>query len=215
MKKSKTFIAILTFMLLSTMLSLQSFAGGLPIHSEINKALKSVVKEKNGGFGLNMWATVVDRDGVVKAVVFSGSDRGEQWPGSRIISAQKANTANAFSLPELALSPRSDPRGLLQTGNAPGSGRSEEVVVRVSAQGCRLDEEAELTVSKTEVVGVLLAGGLSRRMGGGDKGLMDLGGRTMLARVIDRLRLQVGQARPKRSLVLAQAAAGHVARNTH
>lgn len=49
-----------------------------------------------------------------------------------------------------------------------------------------------MTVSKTEVVGVLLAGGLSRRMGGGDKGLMDLGGRTMLARVIDRLRPQVG-----------------------
>jgi hypothetical protein len=36
--------------------------------------------------------------------VFSGNDRGDQWPGSRIISAQKANTANAFSLPELALS---------------------------------------------------------------------------------------------------------------
>lgn len=29
---------------------------------------------------------------------------GEQWPGSRVISAQKANTANAFSLPGLALS---------------------------------------------------------------------------------------------------------------
>jgi hypothetical protein len=29
---------------------------------------------------------------------------GDQWPGSRAISAQKANTANAFSLPEFALS---------------------------------------------------------------------------------------------------------------
>jgi len=28
----------------------------------------------------------------------------DQWPGSRVISAQKANTANAFSLPALALS---------------------------------------------------------------------------------------------------------------
>jgi uncharacterized protein GlcG (DUF336 family) len=51
-----------------------------------------------------MWATLVDRDGVVKAVAFSGDNRGEQWPGSRVISAQKANTANAFSLPGLALS---------------------------------------------------------------------------------------------------------------
>jgi uncharacterized protein GlcG (DUF336 family) len=42
---------------------------------------------------------VVNRDGEVCAVVFSGNDRGDQWPGSRVISAQKANTANAFSLP--------------------------------------------------------------------------------------------------------------------
>lgn len=28
----------------------------------------------------------------------SDSNRGAQWPGSRVISAQKANTANAFSL---------------------------------------------------------------------------------------------------------------------
>jgi uncharacterized protein GlcG (DUF336 family) len=45
-----------------------------------------------------MWATIVDRDGVVCAVAFSGVNRGAQWPGSRVISAQKANTANAFSL---------------------------------------------------------------------------------------------------------------------
>ncbi len=51
-----------------------------------------------------MWGTVVNRDGVVCAVAFSGSDRGSQWPGSRAISAQKANTANAFSLPKLSLS---------------------------------------------------------------------------------------------------------------
>lgn len=41
------------------------------------------------------------------------------------------------------------------------------------------------------VAGVVLAGGLSRRMGGGDKTLLDLGGRSMLARVIDRLAPQV------------------------
>ena len=47
---------------------------------------------------------LVNRDGVVCAVAFTGDDRGDQWPGSRVISAQKANTANAFSLPALALS---------------------------------------------------------------------------------------------------------------
>jgi len=50
-----------------------------------------------------MWATIVNRDGEVTSVSFSGNDRGDQWPGSRAISAQKANTANAFSLPGLAL----------------------------------------------------------------------------------------------------------------
>ena len=41
------------------------------------------------------------------------------------------------------------------------------------------------------VVGLLLAGGLSRRMGGGDKNLRTLGGRTILERVIDTVRPQV------------------------
>lgn len=42
-------------------------------------------------------------------------------------------------------------------------------------------------------VGVLLAGGQSRRMGGGDKGLLEIGGKTMLAHVIDRLAPQVAR----------------------
>lgn len=42
-----------------------------------------------------------------------------------------------------------------------------------------------------EVLGVILAGGLATRMGGGDKGLLRLGGRPLLAHVIDRLRPQV------------------------
>jgi len=41
------------------------------------------------------------------------------------------------------------------------------------------------------VAGVLLAGGLSRRMGGGDKCLRPLGGRPLLARIADRLAPQV------------------------
>jgi molybdopterin-guanine dinucleotide biosynthesis protein A len=41
------------------------------------------------------------------------------------------------------------------------------------------------------VIGVVLAGGLARRMGGGDKGLHLLGDRPLLAHVLDRLRPQV------------------------
>jgi len=78
--------------------------GGLPSHAALRFALTQAQSQQNGGFGLEMWGTVVNRDGVVCAVAFTGSDRGQQWPGSRVISAQKANTANAFSLPGLALS---------------------------------------------------------------------------------------------------------------
>ena len=43
--------------------------------------------------------TVVSRAGIGCAVAVTGKARGDQWPGSRVISAQKANTANEFSLP--------------------------------------------------------------------------------------------------------------------
>src|SRR6059058_4547257 len=77
---------------------------GLPSHGALKNALTLARNQANGGFNLDMWATAVNRDGLVCAVAFTGSDRGQQWPWSRVISAQKANTANAFSLPGLALS---------------------------------------------------------------------------------------------------------------
>lgn len=43
------------------------------------------------------------------------------------------------------------------------------------------------------VIGIVLAGGKSSRMGGGDKALLQLGGRPMLAHVIERLRPQVAE----------------------
>lgn len=76
----------------------------LPGHAALRAALIDARAADNGGFGFQMWATIVNRDGIVCAVVFSGEQRGDQWPGSRVISAQKASTANAFSLPEFALS---------------------------------------------------------------------------------------------------------------
>jgi len=81
-----------------------SSCSGLPQHAQLRSALTYARKQANGGFNLDMWGTVVNRDGVVCAVAFTGEDRGSQWPGSRVISAQKANTGNAFSLPGLALS---------------------------------------------------------------------------------------------------------------
>lgn len=42
-----------------------------------------------------------------------------------------------------------------------------------------------------QVAGVILAGGLSRRMGGGDKCLREIGGKPILAHIIERVRPQV------------------------
>jgi uncharacterized protein GlcG (DUF336 family) len=88
-------------------------------HDQLATALKASVKPSggptNGGFDNNMWATVVSRDGTVCAVAFSGSKWDDQWPGSRVISAQKANTANAFSLKAKALSTAN-----LYAGSQPG-----------------------------------------------------------------------------------------------
>jgi uncharacterized protein GlcG (DUF336 family) len=71
---------------------------GLPNQAALKAALITAVAAESSGLNLNMWGTIVDRDGNVCAVAFSGANRGAQWTGSRVISAQKANTANLFSL---------------------------------------------------------------------------------------------------------------------
>jgi len=71
---------------------------GMPDNPTLKAALISAVAAEGSGLNNQMWATIVDRDGNVCAIAFTGVNRGAQWPGSRIISAQKANTANAFSL---------------------------------------------------------------------------------------------------------------------
>jgi uncharacterized protein GlcG (DUF336 family) len=70
----------------------------------LKKSVKASGGPSNGGFDNNEWASVVARDGTVCAVAFSGGTVGDQWPGSRAISAEKANTANAFSLKATAIS---------------------------------------------------------------------------------------------------------------
>jgi uncharacterized protein GlcG (DUF336 family) len=81
-----------------------SLAHFLPGHANLRARLREILEEQNGGLGFEMWATILDRNGKVVDVVFSGEQRGDQWPGSRVISAQKANTGNAFSLEGFALS---------------------------------------------------------------------------------------------------------------
>ncbi len=75
-----------------------SYAGA--VQSALDNAVNKVASFR-AGLGNAMWATVVDSRGVVCLVVKSTAGPGSFesiWLGSRVISAQKANTANAFSL---------------------------------------------------------------------------------------------------------------------
>lgn len=79
----------------------------LPDAARLRSMLQSIVRggaSKNGGMGNQEWAAVVNRDGIVCAIVFSGTSRSDQWPGSRVIAAEKASTANALSGRDYALS---------------------------------------------------------------------------------------------------------------
>lgn len=102
MKKLMT-AALVAAALYATPASAQTCAS-LPNHDALKKLLTDARKADNGGLNLDMWGTIVDRAGKVCAVAFTGETEDAQWPGSRVISAQKANTANAFSLKGLALS---------------------------------------------------------------------------------------------------------------
>ena len=77
-------------------------------HKELLEALRACVKPSggptNGGLDNHMWAAICDRSGIVTAVCFTGQEVGDQWPGSRAIAVEKANTANALSLPSFAFS---------------------------------------------------------------------------------------------------------------
>ena len=92
---------------------------GLPTQPQLKAALEAAVQTETSGLNNHMWATIVNRDGIVCAVAFSGTDRSAEWPGSRVISAQKANTANAFNLDNHSSSNGSgQPTGLaLSTAN--------------------------------------------------------------------------------------------------
>src|SRR5712692_8987303 len=93
-----TLIAVLTCIAAGGNAQVPAACMALPSYMTLKAALEKAVADDKSGLNNHMWATVVGRDGTVCAVAFSGKDMGSQWLGSRVISAQKANTANLFSL---------------------------------------------------------------------------------------------------------------------
>lgn len=123
------------FLVASTARAQESSCRDLPTHTQLLTALKAARAQANGGFNLDMWGTIVDRDGTVCAVAFTGSSRGDQWPGSRVISAQKANTANSFSLSGLALSTANLYSAVQPGGSLYGLQHSNPVDTNVAYKG--------------------------------------------------------------------------------
>jgi len=105
MKKSVRSLAVVSTLLVSSFsvhAKPNNDCKDLPSHAELKAALTTAMESTNGGLDFDMWATVVNRYGAVCAIVkavnsATNNAEADPWPGSRVISAQKANTANSFS----------------------------------------------------------------------------------------------------------------------
>jgi len=86
----------------------QGTCAGLPNEATLLAALDAATAGAGGGgLDFDMWATVVNHNGEVCQVVANdanGNGAVDPWMASRVISAQKANTANSLSTEDLALS---------------------------------------------------------------------------------------------------------------
>ena len=153
-------------------------------YSALKQALKASIRPTggptNGGLDNHMWAAVVDRGGIVKAVCYSGAELGDQWPGSRAIAIEKANTANALSLPAFAFSTAN-----LYSGAQPGGflyGILETNPVDTGSMyggdGAAYGSEADPMVGKKASGVVVFGGGLALYDGSTIVGALGVSGDT-------------------------------------
>ncbi len=155
----------------------------LPDHRVLRTALQNAVAIETSGYNFDMWATIVDRDGVICAVVFSGADRGSQLFGARVISAQKAYAANSFSLDFFAVStangysltqPGSEGYGLYQ-----GNPVNTDVAYRGPAR--RFGQRNDPLVGRRIGGAIFFGGGLALYDDGRIVGALGAGGDTPCA----------------------------------
>ncbi len=118
-------IALITASVFCGIASQQALAACSDVtRTQLVAAAATAAAANTGGYGLGMWVTFVDEAGAICNIVTSGYETGggagsgagvfrnkagepignTQWLGSRVISAQKANTANAFSVDDYAIS---------------------------------------------------------------------------------------------------------------
>jgi uncharacterized protein GlcG (DUF336 family) len=169
---------------LDTQSDSSSRGGQFPSHQRLREVLRASIKPgggpSNGGLDNHMWAAVVDRNGIVQAVCYSGDALGDQWPGSRAIAIEKANTANALSLPHFAFStanlyfgaqPGGFLYGILQTNPV-------DTASMYGGDGARYGTEDDPMVGKKASGVVVFGGGLALYDGSTIVGALGVSGDT-------------------------------------
>ncbi len=176
-----------------TCAQLMSQKGGGLTYMALKSALQKVVPANshlttpNGGLGFPMWLTLVDGSGRVCAVVTSldgtannADVTADIWLGSRVISAQKANTANSFSTGLLALSTANLYAAVQPGGSLFGLQESNPVDALQAYQG----KASEFGTMNDPLVGVriggvnVFGGGLALYYGGHKAGAIGVSGDT-------------------------------------
>lgn len=76
----------------------------MPTYDVFKNALINARHSIAGDSGNEVWAVMMDRTGVVRAVTFSGPTSTSQWPAGRVLAAALANTANAINTETLFFS---------------------------------------------------------------------------------------------------------------
>ncbi|MCK1274766.1 heme-binding protein [Bradyrhizobium sp. 61] len=169
-------------------------------HDQLADTLRKNVKPgggpSNGGFDNNEWAAVVNRQGIVCAVAYSGGKVDDQWLGSRAIAAEKANTANAFSLKDKAMATANLYAGAQPGGFLFGAALSNPPSPEVLYAG----PPEEFGTARDPMVGkpvggvIVFGGGLALYDGNGITGALGVSGDSSCAdhNVAWRVRHQLG-----------------------
>ena len=162
-------------------------ATGITRQQLIAAVNKATTDDLDGGYALKFWITLVDNTGKVVEVVTNGvtgeSAGNSEWLGSRIISAQKANTANAFSLDGYAISTANLYRATQPGGSLYGLQHSNPVDASVAYAGDPKKYGTEKDPLKGKRIGGVnvFGGGLALYSGNKKVGAIGVSGDTSVA----------------------------------
>ncbi|CAB3772505.1 hypothetical protein [Paraburkholderia humisilvae] len=132
---SRLFLVVSLGIATHTPAALASGCDKLPGWESLHRALASVRHTDNGGYNIDVWGVVLNRDGAVCAVTFSGKAPGDQRSAGRLAAAAVAHTALLVSLPGRAVSSANLYSEVQPGGSLFGLGESEPLDPAVAYAG--------------------------------------------------------------------------------